>query len=407
MKRFHYRAVDVAGKSSQGFVDAPNLQAALSIVTAKGLRAFDVTLATDGAQLSAKLLMSFSLNGPSLHWRAKLYQKLAILLGAGVSIDRSLHILAQQSGKAWEQQIYTKISATVASGGTLSQAVSEHLLSAHAGETGLIRAAENTGRLSATFAELAHGLERQAELRSRVSSALVYPAFLMLLAPITLIVIATVLIPNIAPLFESTGTQMPFILRFMMSVSKSWSENRIGWLIGLFAFIAGLTYLIRSVKFRDQILTTFFGLPFFANFHRAALAARLCKSLADLLKAGMPLQLALLSVAETLPHRPDQQKLIAVRDQVSSGAKFSLAIDKSELLDRSAVQMISVGEETNQLEPILHHIAKTSETELWTSIDRIMVLLVPILTIAMGLIIGGIMMSVMNAILALNQLAAQ
>jgi general secretion pathway protein F len=409
LQKIQYRAVDLAGHPQTGIVEAASVEAALLELHGRNLQVFAAEAAT-GAHSDKKTnhaLLGFAFNRANLDWRLQLYRQLAVMLNAGVVVDRALRVIASQAQKPWEKSLHTDLGQGVSAGQPLSFALAKHVPTAGPDEIGLIKAAEKSASLAQALGELASMLERRRDIRSRVVSALVYPAFLLLLAPIALIIVGTVLVPNIAPLFEATGADMPLSLRAMVVAGQSWQEHMLLWLALLALIAVCVATMATNQKRRGGSLRILRKLPLFGVLQRKALDAKLCRPLGSLLKSGAPLQSAIAAVEETLTSENDRDRLSRARSSVSSGGKLSTALGKEKLLQGAALQMIVVGEETNQLDTMLLHVADAAEKELQMGIDRLMTLLVPVLTIAIGLLIGGIMMSVMRAILAVNQLAAQ
>jgi general secretion pathway protein F len=409
LQKIHFRAIDQSGKPHEGMIEAATIEAALLELNGRNLQVFAVKPAS--AQQSGKtsndVLRILAFGGPNLDWRMQFYRQLAIMLNAGVVIDRALRVIASQAQKPWEKSLFANVGRGVSAGQTLSHTIAKHVSTAGPDEVGLIKAAEKSASLAQALSELSAMLQRRQDIRSRVLSALVYPAFLLLLAPVALIIVATVLVPNIAPLFEATGADMPWSLRAMISAGRSWQDHKFFWVALLILIVAGMVIIARSPSLRTKAIQLCGRLPLFGPLRRKAFDAKFCRPLGSLLKSGAPLQSALAAVEETLSFNSDRSKLASVRTRVSSGGRFSTALAGEKLLDGAALQMVVVGEETNQLDTMLLHVADAAEKELQLGIDRLMTLLVPVLTIAIGMFIGGIMMSVMRAILAVNQLATQ
>ena len=148
-------------------------------------------------------------------------------------------------------------------------------------------------------------------------------------------------------------------------------------------------------------------LPMIRIISKRSEASRICRTLGSLLKSGAALQMALSAVSEIISARNSQDRLRAARDAVSGGEKLATALKIVPSLDSYALQMIAIGEETNKLDAMLLYVAETEEKALSSYIDRLMTLLTPILTVVMGLFVGGIVMSIMRAILSVNELVAR
>ena len=334
-------------------------------------------------------------------------RQLATLLAAGITLDRALRILATQSSGQRERSVIEQMLEKVSAGQSLSAALGTTTGQFKADEIGLIRAGEQSGSLVSVLEELSTLLERRLQLRGKLASALIYPAFLLALAPISLIIIATVLVPNIAPLFENSDAVMPFALRAMIWASEEFHAHGIIWLLAIVATFAAIYLVFQNQTMRARAQYLIGKLPMIRVIRKRTEASRICRTLGSLLRSGAALQTALTAVSEVTSAKIHQERLHAVRDAVSRGEKLGSALKTIPSLDSSALQMIAIGEETNKLDTMLLYVADTEEKALSNYIDRLMTLLTPILTVAMGLFVGGIVMSIMRAILSVNELVAR
>jgi general secretion pathway protein F len=404
MALFRYEAFSTSGFTTKGTIEADSLPTALELLNQRGVRPYLAEL--DSSRVSERHSF-FSIGKPGLEWRARFVRQLATLLAAGITLDRSLLLLSKQSTKKREQEIVAAVSKSVNSGESLSSALSGYLNLFQTDEIGLVRASEQTGSLVPVLEELAALLERRIELRSKLTSALVYPAFLLTLAPISLIVIATVLVPNLAPLFENSGAAMPFALQAMIWFSNEFRERGIIWLVLFALFIILLIWLSSQESILNSWNALALRLPFVGVIKRKTEAARICRTLGSLIRSGAPLQTALQAIVEVTRSKSTQKNLKRVLENVSAGRKLGDALKTITSIDSSSLQMIAIGEETNKLDTMLLYVADGEEKAVSNYVDRLMTLLTPLLTIALGLFVGGIVMSIMRAILSVNELVGQ
>jgi general secretion pathway protein F len=402
--QFQYEAFSATGDILIGKIDADSLPSALALLNQRGVRPYRAELATKDNLRNGSW---FTFGRPDLEWRAKVVRQLATLLGAGISLDRALSLLVAQTPRKAEREIIAKISKAVDSGQSLSQALKDQSGLFPQDEIGLVKASEQTGSLVPVLEELAALLERRIQLRSKLTSALIYPAFLLTLAPISLFVIATVLVPNLAPLFENSGVAMPFALGTMIWLSTEFHERGLFWLLVSFSICACVIWLSRRevvIAWWEKTLTK---LPFVGGLKRKSESARICRTLGSLIRSGAPLQSALQGLVEVASSKTTRDNLKQVRENVSAGHKLADALKVVTSIDSPSLQMIGIGEETNKLDSMLLYVADSEEKALANAIDRCMTLLTPLLTIALGLFVGGIVMSIMKAILSVNDLVAK
>ena len=404
--RVQYQAMDKGGRIVRGVIGSATLPDALVALRHQGLMPIEARPALD--RQFRRSIWSYPIEfRPGLEWRAQMIRQLATLLSAGITLDRALQIIESQASGAAQKKLLNGVLAHVTAGGPLSGALSDKSLSFAAEEIGLIRAGEQTGSLTPAMAELAAALERRLAVMGKLASALIYPAFLLALAPLSLIIIATVLVPSIAPLFENSGADMPIVLQAMILVSSMVREKgleaaTVSVAVGLMVFL-----LQRSETNRLWLKNVLFALPVVRHVLRRTEASRICRTLGSLLKGGASLQAAMSAVGDVATTNSSIVGLAKARDDVIGGKKLAAALKAIPSLDATALQMIAIGEETNRLEVMLQYIAETEEKAVERYVDRLMTILTPLLTISMGILVGGIVMSVMRAILALNDMAAQ
>jgi general secretion pathway protein F len=401
---FRYEAFAANGQTLKGAVQSDSVPNALELLRQRGIRPYLVEPSKGTSQKSAAI---FSFGKPGLEWRAKTIRQLSTLIAAGITLDRSLLLLVTQTSKKPEKLIISALSKAVNSGQTLSSALANEAGLFRADEIGLVKASEQTGSLAPVLEELSTLLERRLALRNKLASALVYPAFLLTLAPVSLIIIATVLVPNLAPLFENSGATMPFALSAMIWFSTELHDRGLMWLLGILCVAAFVIWLSRRESVATGWAKISLRLPFIGLIKRKSESARICRTLGSLLRSGAPMQSALQAIVEVTPSKTTQDHLKNVRENVSAGRKLGDAMKVLSSIEPASLQMIAIGEETNKLDTMLLYVADGEEKSLANYIDRLMTLLTPLLTIALGLFVGGIVMSIMRAILSVNELVAK
>jgi general secretion pathway protein F len=403
MTIFDYKAFGAEGKAFQGAIEANSLSEALHLLSQKGI----IPFFTQAADASEDLKSGVEFGRLSTEWKARVMRQLATLIAAGVMLDRALAIVMVQSSHSAERKMIARILENVSGGQSLSSALNMAGNTFGPDEIGLIRAGEQSATLETVLGELSEALERQIQLKNTILSALVYPAFIMTLAPISLIIIATVLVPNIAPLFENSQAEMPFVLRSMVWVSAQLDAHPLFWLALMLVFILASWAILKSQLLSRPIAVILGCLPIIRTTRKHAASARICRTLSSLLRSGVPLQSALSLTAAVSGSSANSALMLQIRDRVSSGEKLGSALRILPVLDEAALQMIAVGEETNKLDAMLSFVAGNSEKDLAKYVDRRMNILTPLLTVVMGLLVGGIVMSIMQAVLSVNELVAR
>lgn len=405
MTQFIYEAYELNGQIQRGSIEAESLPQALNALKDRGLNPFRTDVSSD--RKPTLFRFDFGRSKMGLDLRVRSIRQLATLLNAGITVDRAFEILASQTKNRLYKSTILKSQTAVSAGQSLSSALNVPSWGFKPGELGLLQAAEKSGAVVASLEDLAEYLEKQQELRSKLTSALVYPAFLLALVPIALTVIALVLVPNIAPLFEETGAEMPLMLQAMVGATQFITNNMALIFVGLALSLISILLAFNSPSLRAETIERLFKFPVLNRIQNASDSIRLCRALGLVLRGGVPMQNALATAVEITPSNNRKILLENVRNSVAGGQKLGAALKAEKLLDPSYLQMIVIGEETNKLDTMLLYIANAESRKLSSFIERFMTLLTPVLTILMGIMVGGIVMSVMRAILSINELATK
>lgn len=401
MTQFRFEAFSHTGAIAKGNIEANSTARVLAVLAQRNLQPYLIEPDIPTKQIR---FFQLSIARLGLEWRAQFIRQLATLLAAGITLDRSLHVMAQQTSRKSEKAAIGGLALAVGNGLSLSAALVESDTAFKADEIGLVKAGEQTGSTVPVLEELATLLERRIELRGKLASAMVYPAFLLALAPVSLIIIATVLVPNLAPLFENSGAPMPLVLSAMIWFSWELQERGFLWLLLLTVLGSVVFWLLRMEKIASFWSEYALKLPFVGVMKCKTESARICRTLGSLIRSGSPLQSALQAVVESTASKLTQLKLEKARDLVVAGAKLGDALRVIPAISQQSLQMIAIGEETNKLDVMLLYVANGEERAVSNIIDRLMTLVTPLLTIALGLFVGGIVMSIMQAILSVNEL---
>ena len=263
------------------------------------------------------------------------------------------------------------------------------------------------GRVGAALTDLAEMLERRQELKSRVQSTLIYPALLITLAIISTGVVLGTLIPSIAPIFADNGKEMPPGLQFVLGLQAN--AGAIAIALGAVGLAIGLVYKMAQSRppWQIAIARIYLQIPVIGGLLSQFSAARFSRTLGSMLKAGVPLLQALESARMAVSNQFISDELIGVIEAVRGGSNLSSALAGVPFLPPVVTQMIAIGEETAQLGDMLLRIAAMFERQTQRSIERVMALLTPALTITIAAVVGGLIMTVMDAVLSINDLAAK
>ncbi|MFO1101349.1 MAG: type II secretion system F family protein [Methylocystis sp.] len=406
MPMFKYRAYSAAGDLLEGEIEAKTSDEAEETLFRRGLTPFETRAAGAAAQ---GVLARFSMRRrtPNAAQIASFTREFATLEIADVPLDQSLRILSAQSPTPALRDLVQEMLARIVDGASLSDAMSRRPDVFAPQYVNVVREGETVGKVGAALNDLADMLERELELRARIQSALIYPALLITLAVISTGVVLGSLVPSIAPIFADNGKEMPAGLQFILDIEDS--SGTIGVVL---AIIIGALLLLRKMAqtrptWRIAIARFYLRIPVIGPLLAQFATARFARTLGSMLKAGVPLLQGLESARAAVVNAFFNHELAGVIEAVRGGAHLSTALGGIPYIPTVAPQMISIGEETGQLDDMLLRIATMFERQGQRAIERAMGLLTPTLTILIAAVVGGLIMTVMDAVLGVNELAVK
>jgi general secretion pathway protein F len=406
MMKFRYQAFGPTGAVVDGEIEASSRSEASQAVELRGLTPFEIRDSVGERRGPATWRLHLVRRRLGLAERARICRELSTLLQARLPLDQALRVMSGEGNPRSADAFVAGITEAVMSGSALSDALKALGSGFPEEDVSVIRAGENSADLGRAMEDLAVALETRLELRSRISSALTYPILLLVMALISIFVVVSVLVPNLLPLFEGTGTGLPRSLAVLAAGSEAVEHHWPALLLGMLCAVLLIWLLLRQEWFRLFVDRSAWHLPLFGALLAQLETARLSRSLATLLKSGVPLPLAMSIAKDVCRNRVTRAMVGAAAEQVIAGRRLSEAIPDSPVFPHSARQLVAIGEETNRLDQVLMHVACAHESAAARRIERLMTILTPALTVALGLFVGGLIMSVMQAILSVNDLVA-
>jgi general secretion pathway protein F len=406
MPTFRYRAYGLDGGFAEGTVDAASLDAANDLLWSQGLSPIQMRAADEsGAKWWNRDIVIGG--GSSRADLVAFTREFAMLNAADIPLDDALRILQAQASSSRLRLLVEGLLSEVLNGTPLSEAMQKQSKVFPADYIAVVRAGETGGTLGDVLVELAELLERRAEIRARVQSALIYPCMLVALSLGTLAIIISVLIPSIAPIFSQSGKSMPASIEFMLALKERWFEVVVGAAVVAVAIFGAVSVAIRKPETRERLDRLKLRLPVIGSFLLQQEAARFARTLGTMLKAGVPLIQATKSSCSVIGNRYIASGMDRAIEAVHQGMALHRALRNEAVLPAIALQMISVGEEAGKLDRMLTRVAIMLERQIQSSIDRFMSGLTPALTVGIALMVGALIMPVMNAVLSINDLAAR
>jgi len=331
-------------------------------------------------------------------------RELATLLKAGVPLDRALRVLIDVADVKAVRDMHSRILERVQGGASLADAIEGEGSSFPPFYVGMVRAGEAGGSLHEVLVRLADFMERIQSLRESVRSALISPAILMIMAVLTVIVMFGLVLPQFRPLFEGMGDALPLLTRIFLTVGDFVQE---WWWAGALIIVLAVILLRRALKdsaFRLRWDGWKLGIPLAGDLLRKIETARFAHTMAMMLHGGQPLLDALGIVRDVIGNSALRQALAAITERLRQGQGLATPMAECGLFPSLAIHLIRVGEEGGQLEAMLEQLATIYDREVQEATKRLMALLVPLLTIGLGVVIAIIIISVLGAFLSVNEI---
>jgi len=401
---FRYVAIDAAGQTQRGVMDAVTEAEVVARLQRQG--SIPMRAEPAGGALAGLLHQQVGRRGIGRQDVTNLTRELAVMLAAGQDLDRSLRFLAETAPNRRVLATVEALRRTVRDGGSLAAALAEHPGSFPRLYVGLVRAGEAGGTLAPTLERLALLLERERSLAATVKSAMIYPALLLVVALGSIGLLLTQVLPQFVPLFEQNGAVLPRPTQLLILAGDLVAAY------GLYALLAlaALGLVARQALARpgprlaaDRLLLR---LPVLGGLAREVIAARFTRTLGTLLINGVPLIAALGIVQDAVGNRAGVAAIERATLSAKGGAGLSRPLDDSGVFPVRTIHLLRLGEETAQLGPMALRAAEIHEEKTRLGIQRLVALLVPAITIVMGVAIAGIVSSLLLAMLGLNDLAA-
>ena len=400
MPAYKFEALDAAGKTKTGVLDAENAKAARSQLRSQALVPLDVTpVMSAGTQGQGQRFTRRVFSATTL---AVWTRQLAGLVGAGLPLERALTALSEEAEDPRQRELVAHLRSEVNSGSPFARALASAPREFDEVYRGVVAAGEQSGALGGVLERLANDLEERQELKSKLIGATLYPAIVSLIAIVIVIFLVTYVVPQVASVFTSSKRALPTLTIVMLSVSALLREW--GWLLAL-VLAAGfglLTMMLRNETFRQSFDAAWLNLPLIGKLARGYNAARFAGTLAMLASAGVPILKALQAASETLSNRAMRADAMDALVQVREGAPLASALAGKKRFPGLLAMFARLGEQTGQLPLMLERAARQLGTEVQRRALQMATILEPLLIVAMGAVVMLIVLAVLLPIIQLN-----
>ncbi len=403
MPTFAYEATSPQGGVTRGVIEAPTRSAAVERILGQGQTPMRVTEQSAGTAAPAldRLWPQWDLSSQ----RLSILRELSLLLRAGLSVERALVAMQGLAKKARTRATLAQLLEGLRSGEALSSSMGRAGALFPETMRKLIAAGEASGRLAEVTARLSEAHARNKEMTDRVVSALIYPALLVVVMIAVLVLIFTVVLPRLEPLFEQSSGALPWPTALLLGISYFFETFGLSLLLALIAGLVYALYASRTPAAKLSIDRFATNSRLMLDLPRRYQAAQFCRNLGMLLEGGMTLNRALEAAEGAMSNRYMRSFMPKLIDDVRQGRTLKAALDGAGVFPRLTVEFAAVGEETGRVGAMMNEAADVLDRDVQTELDRLSALLLPVVTIVLGAIVAAIMTGVVTGIMAANDLA--
>jgi type IV pilus assembly protein PilC len=387
MPSFEWKGRGRGGQDQTGVLVADSKEAVIAtlrrqqiIVTAVKERGKEIALPKMGGKVPPKQIAIFT-------------RQFSVMIDAGLPLVQCLEVLANQQEHKVFKRVLLQVRQDVETGSSLADAMRKHPKTFSDLYTNMVAAGEAGGILDTILQRLANYIEKAVKLTSQVKSAMIYPAAVITIAVVVVMVILWKVIPVFASLFNQLGAELPLPTRVVIALS-----NFIGdywWLMAI--VVIGAVFFLRryyaTYKGRRVIDGFVLKMPILGILMRKIAVARFCRTLATLTSSGVPILDGLTITAKTAGNSIVEDAIMATRKSVEEGKTISEPLSDTDVFPPMVVQMIAVGEQTGALDTMLSKIAEFYEDEVDIAVAGLMKLLEPVMIAFLGVCIGGIVVA--------------
>ena len=339
--------------------------------------------------------------------KAVFFRLLAVMVEAGIPIIRSLHTLADQNKKNPKfERIITEMAFKIEAGESLSGSMDLHKEVFNESEIGMIRSGEVSGHLNDILRDLAKDTEKNARTGAKVKGALTYPVVIFCILFLVLFLMMTMVIPQMTKLFTQSGTELPAITSFVINLSKFLQDNTLFIAVGIIVFIVSFTawkktksgkYYWDSIKLKMPIIGTLIQKSTLAQFSR---------NLGNLLGSGVSIIQSMTIIANAMNNDVYKRIIKLAGDDLRTGIPLAETLRNNKYFPIMLVNMIEIGEQTAQLETVTKKIAEFYDEEVDLAVSGLTKVIEPIIMVFVGVVVGGLVASIMLPIMALSNVAS-
>lgn len=397
---FHYVAVDEAGNMTENEYEADALNDVLRFLGGKQLRPVSVK------PVKAVKIGFFGdlFGGINTSDKVFLTKYLALMLRVGTDLLSAINILLLDFDKPAVRNFLLEVREDLSKGQPFYQAFARHPKEFSPTIINLIKAAEESGNLEKTFQDLSVSLEREAEIRSKVKSAMIYPAVLICMAIGILTFLVTFALPKVANVFSQSGINPPWFSQIVFTVGLFIGANIIVLLVGLVVLVAAIAWVVTKTIVGKKIFTKVMtSLPLVRTVYQELAVQRMASTMSSLMRAGLPIVQTIGIAAETVGVEEYRAALLRIaNDGLAKGLTIGEAFRRETVFPKMVCNLVAISEKAGHLEEVLDTLAQFYESNIDANLKALVALLEPAMLLALGVMVGVIALSIIVPIYQLT-----
>lgn len=387
MKKFQYVAKDVSGKEVKGSMEAKNMDAVAEYLNGKNLT---VIRLKEDIGLNIQRLSEINVGGVPITDKVLFMRQFATMISAGLSLNKTLEILSQQVTNPLFKKVIANVLADVEGGSSLSKAFRKEANVFDDVTLGLIDAAEATGNLEEVLQGLADELEDAKKLQDKIKSAFLYPVIIVLVMVVVVVMLMVLLVPVMSEIYGDFDAELPAVTLLLMAISD-FLINFWWLLLIILALVAtGFKLYIDTPSGKKTFHMFILKLPIFGKLMEKIQLTQFTRTLSLLLRSGLSIVASLEITASTLSNVHFKNAVLEAKDEVEKGMPLAVPMSRNDFFPVIISQMVSVGEESGDLDNILKKMSEFFNDEVNNIAGNLATMLEPFILIIMGGLIGFI-----------------
>lgn len=333
-------------------------------------------------------------------------RQLATMIDAGLAMVQSLQALAEQSTNKMMREVIKDVCSRVESGDSFSDALQKHPKVFNRLYVCMVGAGEKGGLLAEILSRLATYQENTARLRKKVKSAMMYPTVVTVVAISITIFLLVKVVPVFSEIFSSMGGHLPTPTQYLINVSNALQHYFILFILGAGSIVGGWLYFIQTPTGRAFWDAKRIKLPIFGQIAHKICLARFARTLASLVRSGVPILEVLAIVRNTVGNVVMEKAITVATDDIERGESISDALGKHPVFPTMIIRMITAGEQTGKIDTMLERVADFLDEEIETTLSGLTSLIEPLLIVFLGVVVGGIVICMFLPIFKLSDLVS-